>query len=50
MSTHFGLHFVISLEKCTPWEDVPLRFGNGFKGLNVDFLEVADQWKGMVSI
>jgi hypothetical protein len=27
---------VNGLEKCTPWEDVSLRFSNGLKGLNVD--------------
>jgi len=29
---------VIGSKKCTPWEDVSLRFGNGLKGFNVDCL------------
>ncbi len=33
----FGLSFVISLKKCTPWEDVSLRFDNDLKGFNADY-------------
>jgi hypothetical protein len=32
----FESSYVIGSKKCTPWEDVSLRFGNGLKGLNVD--------------
>jgi hypothetical protein len=34
----FGLSFVIILKKCTPWEDVSLRFDNDLKGFNADYL------------
>ncbi len=29
---------MIRSEKCTPWEDVSLRFGYGLNGFNVDCL------------
>jgi hypothetical protein len=30
----FGSSFAISLKKCTPWEDVSLKFDNDLKGFN----------------
>ncbi len=30
---------MISSKKCTPWEDVSLRFDNDVKGPNADYLE-----------
>jgi hypothetical protein len=34
----FGSTFVISFFKCTPWEDVSLRFDNDLKGFNANYL------------
>ncbi len=33
----FGSNFVISFKKCTPWEDVSLRFDNDLKGFNANY-------------
>ncbi len=38
MLAPFGLNFVISSKKCTPWENVSLRFDNDLKGLNANCL------------
>jgi hypothetical protein len=34
----FRSNFVISSKKCTPWENVSLRFDNDLKGLNANCL------------